>query len=114
MKLDDFETDIVLTILRLKHASTTTLAHKLFKPKNRDELKRSESKIRYHVKKLFADGLLLKNSAEYSINKTRVNLTKARLTLDIGTDIPMGTMLIIIPGDEGDIWMRQIMSKKTD
>lgn len=114
MKLDDFETDIILAVMRLEKASTWALAQEMFTPKNRDELKRADQKIRYHTKKMLKDGILIKHSTEYSVNRTRVNLTNARLSLDIGTDIPLGTMLIVLPKDDGDIWMRAILSKKTD
>ena len=112
MKLNDFRTNIIIAILRLKQASTTTLAHELFKPENKDDLKRQESRIRYNLNIMCDDELIIKNGAEYSMNNNRVNLTKAKLSLDNGIDIPMGTMLIIIPNDKGDIQLRQIQPKK--
>lgn len=88
-------------------ASTTKLAHKLLKPKDRYALKKADSKLRYRVEKLRKAGLLTKNGVEYMVNEERVSLQEAKLQLAIGAEVPMGMMLIVIPKDS-EVWMKQI------
>lgn len=107
MKFDDLDTDILLALLKDTKQSTTQLAHKLLNPGSRHDIKKADSKIRYHTEKLRKAGLLSKNGVEYSINKGRVTFSEAKLHLAIGAEIPMGVMLVIIPKD-GDVQMRQI------
>lgn len=107
MKVDDFDTDILLKLLQIEKASTTKLAHELLKPEDRYELKKADSKIRYRLERLRKAGLLTRNGVDYKINEERVSLTEAKLHLAIGAEVPMGPMLVLIPKD-GEVQMRQI------
>lgn len=107
MKIDDFDTDILLALLEIEKASTTKLAHELLKPKDRYELKKADSKIRYRLERLRKAELLSKNGIEYKVNEKRVSLTEAKLHLAIGAELPMGMMLVVIPKGS-EVQMRQI------
>lgn len=113
MKIDDFDTDILIALLELTEASSTALAHRLLNPQSRHETQTADSKIRYRLEKLRKGGLLEKNGVNYSVNCERVCLTPATLKLqEVDAEIPMGAMLVVIPLD-GDVKMRQIIFEKS-
>lgn len=107
MKLDEFDTDILLALIDCEQASTTELAHLLIKPLERYELRKADSRLRYRTERLRKAKLLTKNGTKYKINEERVSLQEAKLSLAIGVEMDMGMMLVVIPKD-GEVMMRQI------
>ena len=111
MKISDFDTDLLLALMELHGASTTKLAHILFKPIDDYELRKQDSKVRYRLERMVKQELLKKNGAKYVVNVERVFLTDSAMHLGIGVDVPMGLMLVAYPKD-GPLWMRQITLEK--
>ena len=113
MKLTNLDTDILLAIMDLHSASSTTLAHRLLNPKLRYDTQKADTKIRYRLERMRKVELLEKNGVEYSVNKIRVSLQPATLKLAIGVELQMGMMLVVIPSD-GDVQMKQISLEKNN
>lgn len=108
MKITNFDTDLILHLLREEEASTTELAYLLFAPKDDYELRKLDSKIRYRLERMRKQEMLHKNGVKYKVNEERVFLTPANLRLvDIDTEVGLGTMLVVFPKDD-EIMMRQI------
>lgn len=113
MKLDEFDTDILLVLIDCEQASTTELAHRLIKPLGTYELRKADSRLRYRVERLRKAKLLTKNGTKYKINAERVSLQEAKLSLAIGVEMAMGMMLVVIPKD-GEVMMRQIQLQENN
>lgn len=108
MKITNFDTDLILHLLREESASTTELAYLLFAPKDDYELRKFDSKIRYRLERMRKKEMLHKNGVKYKVNEERVFLSPASLRLvDIDVEMPMGTMLVVYPKDD-EVMMRQI------
>lgn len=107
MDFDDLDSDLVLALMELKAASSTELAHKLYNPRALYDLRKQDAKLRYRLKKLEKDEILTKNGTKYQINVERCFLTGANVELLIGSKLPIGTVLVLIPKN-GDVSLRQV------
>lgn len=108
MKLTNFDTDLLLALMKMKGGSTTDLAKALFNPADEYELRKHDNMIRYRLERMRGKDLLKKKGVKYSVNVERVFLTPATMHLaDIDVAVAMGTMLVVYPKDD-TVMFRQI------
>jgi hypothetical protein len=81
----------------MKGATTTRLAHSIFHPVDDYELRKSDSRIRYRLRRLAKAGLVRAMGSVWCPVEERAYFTRGRVVLDYGPQQLEGIFLVVTP-----------------